>query len=590
MNKIKREFHLVSSVMQNVISTFWNGLRSPYRLKRLRHFLHRFNQFITDNSSGYPMPHSEEIKELKELTTGLHKLLPHSDLYSYSILIPVYKPKASYFKMALESALNQTAPAMEVLVGFDGVQPDDVYNVFEELKKQNPIKLKGFQLDRETEGGSISASTNAIAKYAQGKFLLLMDHDDWIRPDLLYRYEQTLRLLSNPKNAVLYCDEYKIDEKDNPIPLTGLRKPHTPPFPYVFINWICHCLLIPKALWDQVGGLRVECNGAQDYDIALRLDVAEAQFYNVPVYLYAWRSHAESTAKNSNQKSYVFTSALRALKDYYQAKNLDWKIENGYLPTTYRGIPTLKTLPEVHAIIHYKDQKESILRAAKSILKQTGVKVKITAVDNDSVDKSIASTLTELGAEVIQVNAPSSFAKLNNHAVKSSKFSKENELLLFLNTDVELSESALEEMCRWTDQPHVGLVGCRLNDPSEKLQHGGIDLNTFEGGSFEFNWEHSEKERSFDFLEKAKMIRPVDAISGACILIKKKVFLEIGAFDEIWYPAANSDTHLAMKLKAKGLLCLYTPYAVGIHYGDLEKGNSLVDYENSRWLHELYRT
>lgn len=531
----------------------------PYRLKRFYHFLTRLNQMIASNDEGYPHPNSEQIDKLHRMASGLHPLLPETSRFSYSIIIPVYKPKASYFRMALESALKQTAPNLEVLVGFDGPQPADVYQVVEELRNINPNKLKSFQLDRATEGGSISASTNSIVKHAKGNFILLMDHDDWIRPDLLYLYEKTLMRFSDAQNKVLYCDEYKIDENDNPIPRSGIKKPLQPDFPYISHNWICHCLLVPKKLWDHIGGLRVECNGAQDFDLALRLDLAGAEFHNIPCYLYAWRSHSESTAQNANQKSYVFHSGIRSLTDYCKAKKLDWTIENGYIPSTYKPVPQLNSKPDVHVIIPFRNQKDLTLRTVKRALELHGATIKITAIDNNSDDTSIAEALTQLGVEVLTFKEPFNYARLVNKAVKQSSLSKSSDLLLFLHNDVDLEPNALNEMTRWIDQPSIGMVGCRLNYPDGRLQHGGIELVDGKG-------IYTEQGLLFDQLWQGRILRLTDAVTGACALIKKETFIDVGGFDEIWNPIFFSDVSLAMKLKTRGLSCLYTPYAVGIHH------------------------
>lgn len=530
----------------------------PYRLKRLYHFINQFNEFLS-HEDGFSVPNSEKIQQLHRTTLGLHRLMPHSPLFSYSILIPVYKPKAIYFKMALESALAQTAPQMEVLVGFDGPQPDDVYQVVEEMKKQYPTTLKSFQLDRKTEGGSISASTNSLAKHASGNFLLLMDHDDWISPDLLYRYEQTLRRTTKPENFVLYCNEYKIDENSNPIPRTGVDKPSLPDFPYIFHNWICHCLLVPKALWKQVGGLRVECNGAQDYDLSLRLELAGANFLNVPFYLYAWRSHSQSTAQNPNQKSYAETSGIRALEDYYKAKRLDWKLDTGYLSTTYRALPSISKKPVVHVLIPYRDEKEMTLRSVRHVLNQQNVTVKVTAIDNNSKDFSIAEQLKTQHVEVIPIHESFNYSRLNNQGIKKSFQSDPEDLVLFLHNDVILKQNALEEMCRWIYQPNIGMVGARLMYPNGRLQHGGIQIINKKS-------ESTEKGLPFEQLFHSRVLRLVDAVSTACALIKKDTFIKMGGFDEIWHPIINSDVNLAMRLQSRGLHCFYTPFAEGIHY------------------------
>ncbi len=572
---------------------FSQAFKSGYGFYSIRKFIYTtFLQFIQfpnvlrNEYKQLSIPHSPIIKKLHTNVSGWHKLLPPDSRFTYSILIPVYKPKPNYLKTALESALQQTAPHFEVLVGFDGLQPNEVYAVVNSLKKYP--HLKSFQLDREKEGGNISATTNYLAKKAQGNYLVLMDHDDWIRPDLLFRYEQTLRLLPHPENIVLYCNEYKIDEKDRPLNRSGLEKPNQPYFPYVFVNIICHCLMIPKPYWDKVGGLCIECNGAQDYDIALRLDLAGAKLYNVPFYLYAWRSHDQSTAKNINQKDYSVQAPLKALSRYFKAKNLDWKVEHGICSGSYRALPQITKTPTVHVIIPYKDLKKYTLKTVLSVLAQKDVTLKITAIDNQSTDASIAKELEALGVEVLTIHEPFNYSRLNNLGVKNSRWSPSCEYILFLNNDVELDPGAIYEMCRWIEQPKIGMVGCRLSFPNGLLQHGGIEIHN-KGPSNKINWVNTNKLRPKESIGMANFLGVTDAVTAACCLMKRSVFFEVGGFDEIWYPVAYSDTNLATKLKARGLWCFYTPYATGIHHESISRDlQNIEDVEISSWLHENY--
>lgn len=337
-------------------------------------------------------------------------------------------------------------------------------------------------------------------------------------------------------------------------------------------------------------GLRKECEGAQDYDLVLRLDLAGANFHHIPFYLYAWRVHSQSTASSIQAKPYVVEAAKKALQDYFKEKKLDWEVVDGYIPTSYRAIPKLTKKYAIHVIILYKDLKKLTLACVKSVLRQQGVTVKITAVDNNSEDHSIAAELNAMGCEVLSIKEPFNFSRLNNLAVQKTKIGQDCELVLFLNNDVELDEGALEEMTRWIAQPGVGIVGCRLNYPNGKLQHGGIDFNE-NRPSHQMQWEHTEKGLNFNHLHFGRLIRVADAVTAACALMRRELFIEIGGFDEIWYPITYSDTALTLKLQSKNLWSLYTPYAVGVHHESVSRSYANIeDYEMSRWLHEKYQT
>jgi GT2 family glycosyltransferase len=150
-----------------------------------------------------------------------------------------------------------------------------------------------------------------------------------------------------------------------------------------------------------------------------------------------------------------------------------------------------------------------------------------------------------------------------------------------------LESDALAEMLRWVDQPGIGMVGCRLNYPNGRLQHGGVRLVSRDTRGLQ--WEHIEKHRTFDELNETKSLHICDAVTAACAMMKRKLFLDVEGFDEIWYPIGYSDTNMATKIKARGLKCFYTPYAVGVHHESVSRKSSIEDFESSVWLHRLWQ-
>lgn len=538
---------------------------------------------------------SEDYARLKERVEGLHRLLPEplsdSARMSYSILIPVYRPNPIFFEKALRSALDQTAPRLEVLVGFDGPQPKEVEDVINRLREESPRARECIQVvhcDRARTGGGISRTTNELAEKARGRFLLFMDHDDWIRPDLLYRYEQTLRLMPDPEVTVLYCNEYKINEKDEAIASSFFWKPEQPIFPYLFINFICHCLLVPRDLFVKSGRLRPECDGAQDYDLCLRLDLAGARFQNVPFFLYAWRIHSGSTAKDAGAKEYVTAAGIRALGDYAQAKGLDWgNFQKAYFPTSYRAEPRIHGERRVQVIIPFKDQREMTLKAMRSIegQKGQGLSVQMTFVDNKSSDRGIGTELEAGGAEVLSLQEAFNFSRINNYAVANSTH-QDCPYILFMNNDVELDPNALYEMLRWIDQPRIGMVGCRLHYPDGTLQHGGLELSPV-GPAWRMEFRSHDALLALEKSFLARVHQVTEAVTAAAVLIRRDVFRQVGGFDEQWYPIAYSDTDLARRLRKRGLYSFYTPDAFGVHHESKSRGFSrFEEMESSRWLYE----
>ena len=151
----------------------------------------------------------------------------------------------------------------------------------------------------------------------------------------------------------------------------------------------------------------------------LRLDLAEAKFQPIPFCLYSVRSGSDGKTPIS----------LNVLEKYTIAKRLTWQWTPGYGGKP-RAIPPLPNRPHIQVIIPFNDQKELTLKCIQSILKQRCVSTKITAIDNRSVDRTIAGEIRDLGREVIVIDEPFNYSRLNNLAVQQTKTASDCEILL----------------------------------------------------------------------------------------------------------------------------------------------------------------
>lgn len=518
-----------------------------------------------------------QFATLQKRVKGLHEIMSSDPLFSYSILIPLKNPSPDYLKSCLLSACDQTPTRCEILIGSDTPLSNACHALISDVQSlhQNKVFFHDFtHLDKN------DYLLNQIALKSTMNFLFILEENDWLRPDLLFRYEQYLRTFDSPEKTIVCCTENLINKNGYILPKSDRQK--TPPaFPYLFqkANEL-RGMLIPTQLWMECKGLRQEFKGADTEDLLLRLDLAGGTFGYIPFSLY---SHRQSVKSDIPLNKTVF---IHALKEYAKNKNLAWEYTLGDHPHYVRAIPKVTANHRIHVIIPFKEQKELTLRCLASLLKQEGVEYVITAIDNGSKDISIAQAITELGGEVIRIDEPFNYSRLNNLAVERSKLGQSCDLLLFLNNDVEMEKGALLEMVRWIDQPNIGIVGARLNYPDGRLQHGGITLDAHRFPE-RLCYDHLERFKEYGDLLHSRSIYLADALTAACILVKKDTFLNFQGFDELWFPVSLSDTDLAKKMANENLRCLYTPYAVGIHHESVSRKVVLEDIEHTRWMHEV---
>ncbi|MBQ9444837.1 MAG: glycosyltransferase [Lachnospiraceae bacterium] len=204
--------------------------------------------------------------------------LPHKPLIS--ILVPTYKPEDQYFREMLRSVKAQTYPYYELLLGV---------------------------------GGGISENTNAALSEAKGDYIALLDQDDLIEPDALYR----IALEANMGAALIYSDEDKYDGKKGRYS-RPFRKPDFDIELLLSNNYVCHFLAVKRELALKVGGFRSEYDGAQDHDFILRCaeEISPDQISHIRRVLYHWRIHKGSTAGDPAEKTYAHSAGKRAIEDY----------------------------------------------------------------------------------------------------------------------------------------------------------------------------------------------------------------------------------------------------------------------------------
>ena len=255
LNTFKKALNLFRDFITYFYKGWQAGLVRPYTkyfiVSMIIH-LNRFRHSLFSGGIGLHNIRDEKIRKLQTTSHDLHALLPFDPRFSYSILMVVSQPNASYFRISLESALNQSATNLEILIGLLHPPTQLVKEVLFDLQNLYPLKLRVFDF---SEAGEKDLARNQLAEYAKGNFLFFMGEEDWMRPDLLFRYEQILRVFSEPLNQVLYCNFNQLSHRHSFLPLSEQQQPSKFCFPYIFKQFFGNALLVPAVLWNKVKGL-----------------------------------------------------------------------------------------------------------------------------------------------------------------------------------------------------------------------------------------------------------------------------------------------------------------------------------------------
>jgi glycosyltransferase involved in cell wall biosynthesis len=228
-----------------------------------------------------------------------------------SILLPTYNSDPRWLKACIDSVRNQIYPHWELCIADDASsQPETLALLDTYLALDSRIRLA-----RRSVNGHISEATNTALALARGSHCALLDHDDELSPDALFWIALVIHRHSDV--GLIYSDEDKIDK-------LGTRssdyfKPDWNPELLRAQNCISHLGVYRTDLLRAIGGFRKGLEGAQDWDVALRISerLEARQIVHVPRTLYHWRVIEGSTAMTTGQKSYVTEAQRRCLADHH---------------------------------------------------------------------------------------------------------------------------------------------------------------------------------------------------------------------------------------------------------------------------------
>ncbi len=226
--------------------------------------------------------------------------------------------------------------------------------------------------------------------------------------------------------------------------------------------------------------------------------------------------------------------------------------------------------PLVSIVIPTRDRRDLLEPCVRGILERTGYRnFELIIVDNQSGDASTLSYLSQLTrsgrAQVLRYDRMFNWSAINNLAVRFAQ----GDIIALLNNDIEvLGDSWLEEMVAIAVRPGIGAVGAMLIYPDRTVQHAGIVVGL--GGIA----GHPHRTARYDdggYQGRLQLMQNYSAVTGACLVVKKARYLEVGGMDEDLAVAYN-DVDFCLKLRDKGYRNIWTPDAVLLHKESASRG------------------
>lgn len=216
--------------------------------------------------------------------------------------------------------------------------------------------------------------------------------------------------------------------------------------------------------------------------------------------------------------------------------------------------------PLISIIIPSSGNVKMLKTCIESIQTKSSYKnYEIIIVDNSRKEKT-KKLLEILKHKILIYDKPFNFSKINNFAVQQAS----GEYVIFLNDDTRvISSDWMEKMLEHLIKPTVGVVGALLFYLNDTIQHAGVLIGV--GGITSHAFEGLARGES-GYKGLVQTVRECSAVTGACLMIKKSLFEQVGGFDENLAFSFN-DVDLCLRLREKGYLVIYTPYTQLYHHG-----------------------
>jgi GT2 family glycosyltransferase len=468
-----------------------------------------------------------------------------------SVVIPSYNSRPGWFAELIDSLRGQTYPRFECLIVDDASTQKSHLDRAGSAAREDPR----FRVIEHRENLGVGGATRTGADASIGDYVLVVDHDDVLEPDALFEIAGAIR---GGGADVVYTDEVLVSEAGS-VFSAALR----PAFSYDYLlshPYIVHLTAVRRELVIASGSFDARLPVSQDYDLLLRVAALTRKFHHVPKALYRWRIHGTSTGHR--QAGLVMQISRAALQRHLRLVGGHaagaW-VEDGPVMNTFRV--RYPVAPAKVAVVVVGGGTADARECLRAFWEQTrfpeGVVADVTVV---APPEKIGAELRRLEYRVVELASDSGLAAQLNAAAGQTQ----GEHLLFLDAGaIPADENWLQALIEPLAQPDVAAVGAKLVNPRTGLiEHAGAIVG-FDGSVGMEHRGFPEKEGGLPFPGHGHglaVIRDCSALSGACLMVRRRSFTAAGGFDPE-YAGAFHDFDLALRLRAGGQRVVFTPYA-----------------------------
>lgn len=482
----------------------------------------------------------------------------------FSIITPVFNPPIWALNECIKSVLKQSFTDWEWCIADDASTDSEVMAVLRKLATRDPR----VKLVQRTENGGIIAASNSALSLATGEFVALLDHDDSLTLNALEKVADTIS--QDSTIDYIYSDEDKVDQ--NGTHFDVFKKPSFSPERLRGQNYCCHFSVLRTVLVQETGGFRTGFEGAQDYDLILRVTERARSIAHIPEVLYHWRVVTGSTAGDANAKPYTIESGRRAVAEHCERVGINAEVTSttgGYVHVKRRVSQDKK----VSIIIPTRGDEKRVwgistclvANAIKSIITRSTYSNFEVIVVHDRVvqlNYELQEFLSDNRVSLVWYDKPFDFSDKCNIGVVHS----DGDIVVLLNDDTEIdSPDWLEVLVGFLEDENVAMVG-----PLTVLEDGRIQSAGHGNNTLPHNLGAGDPIDSPGYFGERLISREISGVTGACLAMRRSCYEDLGGMSTA-LPHSFNDVDLAFKALDAGYRIIWTPLARIWHFESLSR-------------------
>ena len=489
-----------------------------------------------------------------------------------SVLVPTYNTPPDVLEAMLLSVETQLYGEWELCVADDASSQPHVSKILAEHAQRDPR----IKVDFASENRGVSHASNRALAMATGEFTVLLDHDDQLEEQALFRVAESV-LEDDPD--LVYSDEVHVSRDGG----LAQRFVYRPAFSLEYLRghqYFIHLVGFRTALLRAIKGFDESLRISQDYDLILRAVEKAQRVVHIPEILYRWRIHGDSVGHS--RMSEVTEASTGILRRHLERCDAAASVEPGAIFNVYDVRYRVDDAKVRVAIVIPTKNHGDILRQCIDSIRETvrEVRYDIVVVNHDSDEPETLRYLASLDSSVrvLPYSGVFNFSEINNWAVAQLGGSYTH--YLFCNNDIEAIEPGwLERMVELIEQPNVGVVGAKLLYPGRNsVQHAGVHVGAFGAAEHfgKFMWTAPDGRLEPGYGCSLIVNHEVSAVTAACLLIRRGVFDAVGGFDSA-LAVGFGDVDLCLRVLESGHRIVFCAHATLVHHESYTRGTGTID-------------